>query len=285
MNGLRRLISHPIAGPSALGSLVESITCFQTLRPASQLTQLTSFSSAAVSNTHSKTFLNSGPISPSSPVSNLRLVPSSLQATAAAAGSPLLSVCVFERLPVVMPQLPQWEVDYAEWQEKLMSKRLKPVPKEFTDDRKTAEDLAGPSAEARWQPAPLETAADRSGDRTTTRRRLDQRIFLLLKNKTGQWEFPHVSLSDGETTRAAAERALHEALGADGFQPYFVGNAPAGHVALSSGTFFFHRCQLIHGTPSLPGGGQWREVAWAAKDELGDYIKDETTLELLQKML
>lgn len=253
MNGLRRLISHPIASPSALSSLVESITSLQTLRPAAQLTQLTSFSSAA--------------------------------STAAVAGSPLLSVCVFERLPVVMPQLPQWEVEYADWQEKLVSKRLKPVPKEFTDDRKTAEDLAGPSAEARWQPAPLETAADRSGDRTTTRRRLDQRIFLLLKNKTGQWEFPNVSLSDGETTRAAAERALHEALGAEGFQPYFVGNAPAGHVALSSGTFFFHRCQLIHGTPSLPGGGHWREVAWAAKDELGDYIKDNTILELLQKML
>ena len=32
-------------------------------------------------------------------------------------------------------------------------------------------------------------------------------------------------------------------------------------------------------------GSQWGEVAWAAKDELGEYIKDESTLELLQKML
>ena len=184
-----------------------------------------------------------------------------------------------------MPQLPQWEVDYADWQDSFMRKRFKSIPKEFIEDRKTAEEQAGPSAEARWQPAPLETAADRSGDRTTTRRRLDQRIFFLVKNKTGQWEFPHATLSDGETTRTAAERALHEVLGAEGFQPYFVGNAPAGHVALPSGTFFFHLCQLIHGKPSLHSSGQYREVAWAAKDELGEYIKDENTLELLQKML
>ena len=186
-----------------------------------------------------------------------------------------------------MPAPPQWELDYATWQEKLMTQRLKTVPKELTDDKRVVDDQTsgGPSAESRWQPAPLETAADRAGDRKTTKRRLDQRIFMLIKKKNGTWEFPHVQLEQGENTRTGAERALQEVLGNDGFQPYFVGNAPAGHVALTHGTFFFHRCQLIQGTPVLASDGQWVEVAWAAKDELSEYIKDENTLELLQKML
>lgn len=172
-----------------------------------------------------------------------------------------------------------------------MARRLKPVPKEFTDDKRVIDEQAsgGPSLESRWKPAPLETAADRSGDRKTTHRRLDQRIFMLIKKKNGNWEFPHVELQQGENTRTGAERALKEVLGdGDGnFQPYFVGNAPAGHIALTNGdTFFFHRCQLIQGAPAaLVPGVQWREIAWAAKDELGEYITDNNTLKLLQKML
>jgi large subunit ribosomal protein L46 len=190
-----------------------------------------------------------------------------------------------------MPPPPQWEIEYAAWQETLMAHRLKPIPKEFTDDKRIVDEQAsgGPSSESRWQPAPLETAADRSGDRKTTRRRLDQRIFLLIRKKDGgPWEFPHVELDHGENTRTGAERALREVLGdGDGFQPYFVGNAPAGHVALTNGaTFFFHRCQLVQGAPPiLAAEGQWGEIAWAAKDELSEYIKDKDTLELLQKML
>jgi large subunit ribosomal protein L46 len=189
-----------------------------------------------------------------------------------------------------MPPPPEWELDYAAWQETLMARRLKPVPKEFTDDKRVLDEQAssGPSSESRWQPAPLETVADRSGDRKTTRRRLDQRIFMLIKKKNGSWEFPHVALEQGENTRTGAERALREVLGdGDGkFQSYFVGNAPAGHVALTSGNYFFHRCQLIQGAPpSLAGDGEWSEIAWAAKDELDEYIKDAHTLELLQKML
>ena len=48
-------------------------------------------------------------------------------------------------------------------------------------------------------------------------------------------------------------------------QPYFVGNAPAGHVQLGDGTTFFHRCQLIQGVPVLKGGSGYSEYVWAAK--------------------
>lgn len=44
--------------------------------------------------------------------------------------------------------------------------------------------------------------------------------------------------------RQTAERALAAAVDPEGtgVQPYFVGNAPAGHAALGDhGTLFFHR--------------------------------------------
>ena len=180
-----------------------------------------------------------------------------------------------------MPPAPAWEVEYAEWQAQLAARRFKTLPKEFTDPKKSAEEGVGSGATSRWAPSPRETAADASGDRHSTHRRLDQRVFLLLR-RDGGWGFPHVALGEGETTRSAAERALKEALGEAGFQPYFVGNAPAGHVALPGGTYFFHRCQLIHGKPAPQSVA---DFAWAAKDELGEYIKDPATLETLQKML
>jgi large subunit ribosomal protein L46 len=204
--------------------------------------------------------------------------------------TPLHSACVLERLPVVMPAPPAWEIEYAEWQEALMARKLKTVPPALANERRGAEEPgAGPSPEERWRPASLETAADRSGDRTTTRRRLDQRVFMLAKRSggSGGWELPAVALGPEETTRAGAERALREALGEGGFEPYFVGNAPAGHVGMASkgGSVFFHRCQLITGVPALAADAPWAEVVWAAKDELEEYIKDPETLELLQKML
>ena len=43
--------------------------------------------------------------------------------------------------------------------------------------------------------------------------------------------------------RQTAERALAECVDESVVQPYFVGNAPAGHVALGEAeTLFFHRC-------------------------------------------
>lgn len=205
------------------------------------------------------------------------------------AAPPLHSACVFERLPVVMPAPPAWEVEYAAWQAALMARKLKTVPPALADERRAAaEPGVAPSAEERWRPAPLETAADRSGDRATTRRRLDQRIFMLARRAGGGgWELPGVALGPGETTRAGAERALRDALGEGGFEPYFVGNAPAGHVPLpgGGGILFLHRCQLVGGAPALTAGARWGEVVWAAKDELGDYIEDAPTLELLRQML
>jgi large subunit ribosomal protein L46 len=213
--------------------------------------------------------------------------------TPSIASGPYYSACVFERLPIIMPLPAEWEMEYAAWRQKFQERRQKKLPSQLVEEKKVVEDALNPSMEVQWTPAPRETAADRSGDRTSLRRRLDQRIFMLLHcadQGNDGWEFPCVQLEEEETTRAGAERALREALGSDGFQPYFVGNAPAGHAAYAGeggGTVFFHRCQLIQGRPGITtdAARRWKELVWAAKDEFAEYISHDETLKILQKML
>lgn len=89
----------------------------------------------------------------------------------------------------------------------------------------------------------------------------------------------------GETIRGSAERALGLTLVQEGLQPFFVGNAPAGHAETGEGTTFFHRCQMIAGTVRLVPGGPYSDLRWAAKDELPELVQDQALLDLFQKML
>jgi hypothetical protein len=60
--------------------------------------------------------------------------------------------------------------------------------------------------------------------------------------------------------RQTAERALAEAVDTSAVQPYFVGNAPAGHVELAeAGALFFHRCAV---RPAVCSEGQGRMLLW-----------------------
>lgn len=50
------------------------------------------------------------------------------------------------------------------------------------------------------------------------------------------------AVQEGESIRQTAERVLGDTIELEGVQPYFVGNAPAGHVETPEGTLFFNRC-------------------------------------------
>lgn len=202
--------------------------------------------------------------------------------TAAASSGKLLGAVVFERLPVIIPEDPDWELEYREWQQSVRAKYMKQLPSEFIDAKESElADGAGP----RYEPAPRVTEADRANDRRSLKRRLDQRLFMLVRPKGGTWSLPQQENREGETMRQTAERALAAAIDTAAVQPYFVGNAPAGHVGVDDSTLFFHRCQLIQGTPVLKGSSGYGEHVWVAKDELGEYIDRPQVLELLQKML
>ena len=200
-------------------------------------------------------------------------------------GTSYWSACALERLPVVLPERPKWEIEYKEWQERLHAKQFKVLPPTFTDDVKTErEELKGGDGSKKWSPAPRRTAADASGDRKTLARRLDERLFLVLKRKGGDWGFAMTEIQEEEASRRAAERALSEAVGDAGYQPYFVGNAPAAHtVDENGGTVFYHRCQLVQGVPVVQQG--YEDFAWVTSDEFHEYFSDSKAVETLQKMV
>lgn len=190
----------------------------------------------------------------------------------------IYAACILERLPVVVPSIPEWKLDYLIWRSNLDEKYYKKtLPSEFTDEKMVGED----SASARkWTPTPRSVAEDDANPHSL-RRRLDQRIFLLIKDK--KWRFPIATPDEGETMRSAAERVLQQTFDLSGAQTYFVGNAPAGHHTENTTTVFFQRAQLIQGevTPIQSGV----EYAWVAKDELNKYVEDASLVTLLSKML
>ena len=192
---------------------------------------------------------------------------------------------------MVAPLPPAWESEYLEWmRSKGRTAEGKQMPAELGGDGdggsgggggrggKKGAAAAAAAAEGaeeqqqdkgKWRPAPRETEADRTGDVTSLRRRLDRRLFLVLGGGAGGAggtsealeALPSAEVRQGETTRASAERALAEAVPAlspasssspaAAVEAYFVGNAPAGHFGLpganggGGGTLFFHRAQLV----------------------------------------
>ena len=86
-------------------------------------------------------------------------------------------------LQVIMPEVPEWEPEYLEWKAELQNRGNKELPEEFTKGKTTYEAEDGEGAAQQWQPAPRETEADVAMDTKSLRRRLDQRLFLLVKTK------------------------------------------------------------------------------------------------------
>lgn len=217
------------------------------------------------------------------PFQLVQLAALSASAAAAASGK-VLGAVVFERLPVIIPELPEWESSYLAWQQSVRAKHTKTLPTDFTDFKES--ELLDETA-PRYEPGSRLTEADAANDRRSLKRRLDQRLFMLVRPKGGAWALPQQENVEGETIRQTAERALGDAVDTEAAQPFFVGNAPAGHVGLAgdAGTLFFHRCQLIQGVPELKGGSGYGEHVWVAKDELPEYITEQAVLEVMQKML
>lgn len=166
----------------------------------------------------------------------------------------IYAAVVLERLPVVRSPPPEWEAEYKAWaeQQRLQRGFYKQYPETAKKVLRQKDDDAGA-----FNPVPVETAADGIGDVSTMKRKLREKLVLLVKQRDsaipadsesssgggsggakgskgagagGAWAFPHVQHKEGETIRATAERALQECAGVA--EVFFIGNAPMAHHEL-----------------------------------------------------
>lgn len=106
------------------------------------------------------------------------------------------AVCL-ERLPLITPDAPEWEKKFEDMHLEVYNKSAKVYPKGFLSD---APARAAQEPDVRsWQPFPRITEADKKNDRTSLMRKLDRRLYLLVKSSAGRWQFPQVQNGDGET--------------------------------------------------------------------------------------
>jgi large subunit ribosomal protein L46 len=218
---------------------------------------------------------------------------------------------LFTRMPLTLPEKPEWERDHLDWQTEWHAKagKWREWPEwlekgDFHVGGGESASLEEAAVEAR-SAAPLEQDADVSGDRRTVQRRLDRHLYLLLKRKDkgtggegGEWFFPHVAHNAAETIRQTCERALetYVELGGEGGKgstthTFFIGNGPCGMLPVEAeeegGKIFLIPVELIRGSPKLNKTvrNEVADFAWVARDEMKEYFKDEETQEYLSMLL
>mmetsp|Transcript_27304 Transcript_27304/g.68753 ORF Transcript_27304/g.68753 Transcript_27304/m.68753 type:complete len:81 (+) Transcript_27304:387-629(+) len=77
-----------------------------------------------------------------------------------------------------------------------------------------------------------------------------------------------------------------KALAGEEVKCYFVGNAPMGHLPLSSGgAQFFNKVQIMQDDFALEPSSGADDRIWVTKEEIADYIKDTDLCELTSRML
>eukprot|EP00956_Cyclotella_meneghiniana_P015182 scaffold23035_cov73-Cyclotella_meneghiniana.AAC.8 len=138
-----------------------------------------------------------------------------------------------ERLPVVTPDMPDWEEDY-EMLRAYLDTYGRELPDAFMPPDKPEDHIVPTDEELLaglpFTPAPRETEHDESGNVKTLDRRLKERVYLTVRacegNKNGpRWTLPSVIPENDETLLQAAQRAVSVAAG-DDLVLWCPGNAP-----------------------------------------------------------
>lgn len=197
-----------------------------------------------------------------------------------------------ERLPVVTPDMPDWELDYLDLRAELDRYR-KQYPKELgladPMDKKpvTLEELYASLPEG-FTPAPRETIADETGDIQTLERKLKTRVYLSVRpdDATG-WVLPTATLEKDETILDGAKRATSTIAG-DKLKMLCLSNCPMAvdmvpyseeELKANDGFYgekiFYMRVQYDEGDveeSKLKNNNDW---GWLDRSEMTDRVKAE----------
>lgn len=132
-----------------------------------------------------------------------------------------------------------------------------------------------------------ETDADKENDLRSLNRKLDKKLFLVVKQKLDnfeQWILPQGDNVLEESMRETAERTLGQVCG-DNMESTFLGNAPCGYykhkfsktykekLSANGQKIFFFRAE--HSTGDVTLGDHISDYKWLTVEEMKDYLTPE----------
>jgi large subunit ribosomal protein L46 len=146
------------------------------------------------------------------------------------------------------------------------------------------------------KPMPRITEADQKNDTKSLNRALQRTLYLLVKNKEGQWQFPQDRLNE-ENLHGAANRIITHTGGVN-MNTWLVGHVPVGHHQVdyrepkSAGDLkeygaktFFLKARIMAGQVNLKENKLGlQDFKWLAKDELQKEV-DGSYWRQIKKML
>eukprot|EP00127_Corallochytrium_limacisporum_P000247 Clim_evm15s8 gene=Clim_evmTU15s8 len=129
-----------------------------------------------------------------------------------------------ERPQVITQELLEWEKEYEEFQRSVdeypgntmptLIQAYKAVGPELVIERTVNRRRKERMVEI-YEPAPRDTEADRKGDQTTQWRKLDQMLYLFVKQKDGTVTLPAIDYIPGKELHIVARECMREHFGED----------------------------------------------------------------------
>ncbi|XP_014673023.1 PREDICTED: 39S ribosomal protein L46, mitochondrial-like isoform X2 [Priapulus caudatus] len=182
--------------------------------------------------------------------------------------------------------------DFELWHMQDLARRKKrmenPTHEDFDEDvgTSTAQDFedAGVEEFQNFTVTPRTTEADNTNNRRSLKRKLDRKLFLVVKQKLGkneEWVFPMGANKDGQSLRETAVATLSSTCGED-VKAQVNGNAPVGFYkyklpsgsATTDGYFgakiFFYQAQFLGGVPK--NGNGIVDHLWLTQEEMAQLL-------------
>lgn len=154
------------------------------------------------------------------------------------------------------------------------------------------------------EPGPRITKADLMNDRKSLRRKLDQKLFLLVKKEraTHPWQLPQISFPIYESfeenktpnLREYAQSHVNNLFGKTA-DVYMCGNAPYGLYSYPfpksvqkefdayGAKLFFYYGFYVKG--NIVVSGKYNDHVWVTKEEMEEYVQDKSLYRYLEALL
>lgn len=197
--------------------------------------------------------------------------------------------CVLARAPVIKPLPEEWEIKYQKWATEIRSRRQDTLPDHWQKIKKgPVDDIEEKDDAESWMGASRTTEADEKGDVKSLMRCLDHYLYFVVQRSSGEWCFPSCPNQNGETIRQTGQRALSECIGADA-DVFFIANWPIAHVPFQADSVprieFFMKAQLLSGNVYLLENSEYKDHAWIARNELGNYLTASKFKDTIERAL